>query len=103
MNNKDSPLECKVNDDGLLQISIGIDTLAFSAKEENGGVMKEIDDLGGIKYRLTIDNTKDFCYCIVNSMLREDELGNSRLTQFIDDCIKDSLDRGNHGVEYKKI
>jgi hypothetical protein len=103
MKNKDLPLRVEITEDGILNISIGIDTLVFCAKEENGGVMKEIDDLSGIKYKLTIDNPKDFCYCIVNSIIREDELGNSHLTKFLDECIKDSLDRGNYGVEYRKL
>ena len=96
-------LECCVTKDGLLQISIGIDTLAFCAKEENGGVVKKIYNYGGINYSVEIDNNKDFSSHIVSTILKEDEVGNSLLTKFFDNVIKESIINGNHGIEYKKL
>jgi len=96
-------LKCHVTDDGLLQISIGIDTLAFAAKEENGGVLKKIETYGNIKYSSEIDNNKHFADHIVNTILKEDEVGNSLLTEFFDKCIRESLDNGNHGVKFMRV
>jgi len=35
--NKDLPLRVEITEGGVLNISIGVDTLVFCAKEENGG------------------------------------------------------------------
>lgn len=99
----DDRLECVITNDGLLQISIGIDTLAFVAKEENGGVLKRVENCGGINYSTEIDNNKHFAEHIVTTILKEDEVGNSLLTKFFDEVIRKSLHNGNYGVNYKKI
>lgn len=94
----EEPLKCDVTVDGLLQITIGINTLAYCAMSKNGGPIEEVFD----EYDVKIDDNRRFAIDVSNSLSREDEVGNTMLVETLQDAMLDAVERGSSGIEYKK-
>ena len=88
----ESPLSCEVVD-GELVIKIGINTLAWAARLENGGILD--------KEEVEIDNTGQFAKDVAGAIEKSDDAGNSLLTGLLDDAIKGAVDSGSSGLNYK--
>lgn len=86
-----SPLKAEVEGDRLV-ISIGISTLAWASKPENGGSLT----------RCKVDGRRRAAWArdVSREMTREDELGNSPLTQFLDKMMEAAADNGSEALNW---
>ena len=90
---KDTPLSCAVVNDMLI-IKIGISTLAWAAKNENGGVLDENEK---------IINELEFSNDVARALCKEDEVGNTILQNSLDLAIGDAVDTGSTAIDCLKI
>lgn len=88
MINKDTPLQCEVTNDGLLVIKIGVDTLAFAAENYPEDPCKVLDAAGF---------TKD----VIDQIIKEDEIGESLITNMLDKAILNAKNSGSIYVKYE--
>lgn len=86
--NSNDPLLCRVTH-GRLEISIGINTLAFAAKRENGGP---------IQRRIRIVSKKMFAEDVSAEIQREDEIGGTMLSELLDKAMCAARDSGSAGL-----
>lgn len=81
-----TPLRAEVKDRKLV-VEIGIETLEWASRPENGGTLERCK----VDRRRRIEWAKD----VVHEMTREDEIGNSPLAQFLDDMMDKAADNGS--------
>jgi len=86
MNKKDTPLQCRIEEDCLV-IRIGISTLVFAAGEALDGC-KIIDEAQWAKD-------------VVCEMNNENEIGETIVTDMIDRATNMALDNGSEAVDYE--
>jgi len=91
---KDKVLTVEVTDEGLLSITIGVDTLAFALKNSPTDGIMTYDDEKDEYYGLNITDNIEFAKEFIQSVSREDEIGETPLTRFIDKSVIDGLDLG---------
>jgi hypothetical protein len=87
-----TPLQCSIEGTNLV-IRIGIGTLAWAAKEKNGG---PIDN------RVRIADKSELAKDVANELMREDELGNMPISELIDDAIKNAAEHGSVAFAYPR-
>jgi hypothetical protein len=87
---KDQPLKVRVFD-GKLVISIGTETLAFADSDRRNN---ETDRT----YHVT--DPDHFAVDVTREMEREDEIGASPLTDFLDKMMDYALEQGSAAVKY---
>ena len=81
-----APLRAEVKD-GLLTITIGTETLAWSTRHENGGRLEGL--------RVDRRKHKGFAKDVAREMTREDEIGATPLSDFIDKMVQAAADNGS--------
>lgn len=89
---KDQPLNCEVEKDHLV-IRIGIGTVAWAAKKRNGGPLPN-------NYRV-IDQ-REWANDVSRAIQKEDEIGDSMLSQMLDRAMQMAADNGSIGLSYPK-
>jgi len=77
---------------GRLQISISTRVLAFAALAEHGGPL----DAGS-----KVTDCLGWAQDTMDAMMTEDEVGNSLLSQFIDDAMEIAANNGSIAVTYE--
>lgn len=92
---KDQPLRCTIEDEKLI-ISIGIDTLAFAAKEHPFFWSGEDDKTPCIN---VTDNAM-FAKEVALALQHEAEDGSTLITRVIDKAMQDAVEDGCYGVEH---
>lgn len=93
----DAPLLVDVKN-GRLVISIGVETLAFSA--ENSNFFNPFIDTQNAFVRLwKITNAHDFAHDVKHALCEEAEDGSTLLTRLLDKGIKQAVDDGSTAVE----
>ena len=90
MSDKDQPLKAEVVDDKLV-ISIGVGTLAWAAKKKNGGPVPN-------KYKIACK--QQWARDVANALEHDDEVGNTPLTELLDNAMQSAMDRGSTGLRY---
>lgn len=93
MKHPDQPLEVRVRN-GVLSISIGINTLATAY--EKG--LEDEDGVGG--FIVTFPNKRQFAKDVMYAMLEEDETGASALTEFLDKMMDEAVNQGSTGIDF---
>jgi hypothetical protein len=83
-------LRCGVEGNQLV-ISIGIGTLAWACRKRNGG------PLAG---RFKVVDELEFARDVANALQHEDEIGDSKLCELLDEAMQEAADRGSCGLEY---
>lgn len=81
-----TPLRAFVSDN-ILTVQIGVKVLEWASRPENGGTLESCK----VDRRRRIEWAKD----VISEMTREDEVGNSPLTQFLDDMMDKAADNGS--------
>lgn len=95
---KDTPLGVKI-EDGQLVIRIGIDTLAFAYTEVFHQDKDELEQ----KIQVIFPDKLEFAKDVMWEMTREDEIGNSPLTKFLDDMMAEAVNQGSAGIDFPEI
>ena len=87
-----TPLKAEVIN-RILTIQIGVKTLEWASRPENGGPLKgcRVDD------RRSIEFSDD----VIREMTREDEIGESPLGKFIDSMIEAAANSGSAALNWK--
>ena len=72
---------------GMLTVEIGIKTLEWASKPENGGTLE----------RCKVDGRRrrEWAEDVAREMVREDEVGESPLMRFLDDMMEKAADNGS--------
>ena len=102
MDNRDKRLTIEIKD-GVLSISIGVERLKYC---QNVILDEEFfcAKMSGKRSRkIKITNADEFVKDFKAAALKEDDLGNSLLTKFIDAASQEALNDGAQGVEYSKL
>lgn len=89
MKSKDVPLRVRVYN-GRLNISIGVDTLAFADLERRNFEHEK-------HYRIL--DSRQFAVDTAREMEREDEIGASPLTNFLDDMMDKAIEQGSTAIK----
>jgi hypothetical protein len=87
---RNQPLICRVIGDRLI-ISIGIETLAWAAKDRNGGPVPN---------RTKVSNKAEWANDVSLAITHEDEIGNSMIHDMIDQAMQDAMDSGSIGLTF---
>lgn len=90
LNKKYQKLDVEVKNNRLI-ISIGVDTLAFAANCSD--YFKQA--------RVKKSNQESFAKEVVNFMIKENEVGESLLTRFLDKCFERAVGSGAESITYK--
>jgi hypothetical protein len=97
---KDYPLTVEIKD-GQLKISVGIDTLAYSA--EHSEYANPFDEkLYDYKQIFKITDPLQFAKDVKLILEREEEDGSTPLNLFLDKICESTFDDGSEGVEYEE-
>ncbi len=83
-------LDVDIKNDRLL-ISVGVDTLAFAANHSD--YFKQA--------RIKKSDQERFAKELVDLMVKENEVGESLLTRFLDKCFERAVDSGAESITYK--
>lgn len=92
---KDQPLRCTIEDEKLI-ISIGIDTLAFCAREHPDFWNGEDDNTPNIN----VTDSAIFAREVQREMEKEAENGSTLVSRMMDKAISGAYEDGCEGVEY---
>lgn len=87
------PLTAKVEGDRLV-ISIGVETLAWASDPENGGTLE------GVK--VDASHHHEFAKDVASEMMREDEIGQFPLSEFLDEMMGKAADSGSGALIWEK-
>lgn len=102
----DEPLECTVFDNGVLVVSIGINTLAHAAKH-SPYVEREFlfdNDTGDIdESKFEVTNNMEFAEDVRNQILDEREDGSSKLSDLLDWATQAAIENGSLNVRYPEL
>lgn len=90
---KDTPLQVNVVD-GVMTISIGVSTLAYCSKPENGGPLEGCK----VDQRRATQWAKDVAYELDN----ESEDGNSMITRLLDKAMVAASENGSAALIFPK-
>ncbi len=93
MARKGYPLEVIVKD-GLLSITIGIDTLTWASRPENGGPIEGPK----VDRKMAKEWAKDIAY----EICREDEVGDSPINRFLDKMMIEAKNNGSQALIWPK-
>lgn len=88
-----TPLETKIID-GKLVISIGVETLAFASRPENGGPLTTCEIEPGWE--------NEFARDVAYEIGREEENGDTPLAKFLDSMIEAAADNGSEALKFHK-
>lgn len=91
---KDQPLQVQIIDDRLV-ISIGIETLCYSAENCPRFYDGETD-----KYTLKVTDMAVFAQDVARELNREKEDGETPVCVLLDQAIEDAVGDGSKGVAY---
>jgi hypothetical protein len=97
MKNEDSPMEVKV-DQGVLMISIGIDTLAWAFEHQDDN-NPWLDSAHDFVQSLKVIDPLQFAKDVACEITREEEDGTSPLHLFFDKMCNEACDQGSGGVD----
>lgn len=92
-NPKDKPLDACIRN-GVLTISIGIDTLAFAYSENFHNTFPDT------KIEVNFVDKFGFAKDVIHEMTYEDEAGNSPLTKFLDEMMDEAINQGSTGIDF---
>lgn len=92
MNSRKQPLRCEVDGDRLV-ISIGVNTLAWAAKLQNGGP---------IPRRIKIADERLWAMDVANEIVHEDEVGNTPLNELLDQTFLAAWNIGSEALVYRR-
>ena len=99
--NKSAPLHAEVKE-GRIEVVIGIETLVFCSRPENGGPESLAEACDEKICVVDGRRARSWAQDVVNEMLREDEVGNSPLTEFLDEMMVAAAERGSVAMLYKR-
>lgn len=85
-NSQNTPLKAEVSD-GILMVKIGIETLEWASKPENGGPLEDCAVDGRRR--------REWAEDVVREMTRENEIGESPLGEFIDSMMEKAANNGS--------
>lgn len=88
-----APLKVEVKN-GKLTIEIGIDTLEFASRSENGGPLENCK----VDRNQLVEWAKD----VAIEIQREDEVGDSPLARFLDESMQTAADNGSCALIFDK-
>jgi hypothetical protein len=95
---KDQPLDCKLSKDGVLSISIGINTLAWALEHEEQNQVWS-DSQKKFVGTHTVTNKRAFALDVLRELLDEQEDGTTRVHVFLEDVMESALNNGAQGVD----
>lgn len=93
-----APLSCKVIA-GQLIIRIGVETLAFSAAHHPDFFDPEKPTENA---HIVVTDQRQFAKDVKAELEKEDEIGNSPLTQLLDAAMRNAVEAGSAAIDEKK-
>jgi hypothetical protein len=98
-----APLRCEVKGNRL-QITIGIETLVWASRVENGGPAELEQTPRGEKLcRVDGRRQRQWAEDVAREIIREDEVGNSPLNEFLDEMMVKAADNGSQALNFRKL
>lgn len=89
----DRPLGCDVVG-GELRVTIGIERLAWAAEQRNGGPLRR-----GFR----VVNPAVFAEDVARAFMRDNDAGNTLLSDVVEKAIQLAADYGSTGLHYPKL
>lgn len=93
--NRDDGLEISIKN-GLLSISIGVNTLAFAAEEAD-----YIPAQGQKLFKIKVNNPDQFADDVIDKLTQEDEKGENPLTRLLDKTFEEVYNWGSEAIDYE--
>lgn len=87
-----TPIKCSVEGTDLV-MRIGIGTLAFAAKKKNGGP---------IENHVRIVDKTELAKDVANELMRENEIGNFPMADYLDKAIEAAAESGSVAFVYPR-
>ena len=95
MKRTDFPLRAEIDKD-VLTITIGVDTLAFAYCERIRNMLDEKEDA----LRINIVNKRQFAKDVCYETGKENEVGDTPLSDFLDEMMDRAVEEGSIGAEF---
>lgn len=88
---EDAPLKTTI-ENGKLIVSIGIDTLVFASKPENGGPLDDCKVMDG--------QADEWAHDVAAEIDREDEIGDTPIIRFLDEMMEAASANGSAALSF---